>query len=88
MAVECIGWAKAAGTTNWTCDHCHQHGHAWRFCPEMSEQDKIAFAAKNGVNYKEAPKGGGEDQGGKWRGNGFKGWGHGKGFGNQQCCTG
>ena len=47
----------------------------------MSEQDKIAFAARKRVNFKGAPKGGGEDQGGKWGG---KGWESGKGFGNQQ----
>ena len=68
---------------NGTCDNCHQHGHAWRHCPKMSEQDKIAFAAKKGVNYKGATKGGGKDQGGKWGGNGGKGWDYGKGFGNQ-----
>ena len=41
---------------NGTCDNCHQHGHAWRYCPKMSEQDKIAFAAKKGVNYTELPR--------------------------------
>ena len=29
----------------------------------MSEQDKVAFAAKKGVNYTGATKGGGKDQG-------------------------
>ena len=68
---------------NGTCGNCHQHGHAWRHCPKMSEQDKIAFAAKKGVNYKGASMGGGKDQGGKSGGNGGKGWDFGKGFGNQ-----
>ena len=68
---------------NGTCDNCHQHGHAWRHCPKMSEQDKIAFAAKKGVNNTGATKGGGKYQGGKWGGTGGKGWDYGKGFGNQ-----
>ena len=63
--------------------NCHQHGHAWRHCPKMSEQDMIAFAAKKGVNYKGAPKGGGKDQDAKWSVNGGKGWDYGKGLGNQ-----
>ena len=50
---------------NGTCDNCHQDGHAWRHCPKMSEQDKIAFAAKKEVNYTGATKGSGKDQGGK-----------------------
>ena len=63
---------------NGKCDDGHQHGHAWRHCPKMSEQDEIAFAAKKEVNYKAATKGGGKDQGGKWGGNGGKGWDYGR----------
>ena len=74
---------KVNSGTNVTCDNCHQRGHAWRHCPKMSEQDKIAFAAKKGINYKGAPKGGGKGQGGKWGGNGGKAWDYGKGIGNQ-----
>ena len=59
------GMVKGGGYFNGTCHNCHQHGHAWRHCPEMSEQDKIAVAAKKGVNYKGATKGGSTDQGGK-----------------------
>ena len=81
---EMYRMGKGGRYFNGTCDNCHQHGHAWRYCPKMSEQDKIALAAKKGVNYKGAPKGGGKDQGGKWGGNGGKGWDYGKGFGNQQ----
>ena len=71
---------KSGRYFNGTYDNCHQHGHAWRYCPKMSEQDKIAFAAKKGVNYKGGSKGGGEDQGGKRSG---KGWDCGKGFGKK-----
>ena len=80
---EMFRLGKGGRYFNGTCDNFHQHGHAWRHCPKMSEQEKVAFAAKKGVNYTGATKGGGKDQGGKWSGTGGKGWDYGKGFGNQ-----
>ena len=47
---------KRRPVLQWTCDNCHQHDHAWRHCPEMSEQDKIAFVAQIGINAREPPR--------------------------------
>ena len=57
--------------------------HAWRHSPKISEQDKMAFTAKERDQLQGSSQGGGKDQGGKWVGNGGKAGDCGKGLGNQ-----
>ena len=83
MEVRCIGWEKAAGTSMGLAITAINMATLGATALRLSEQDKVAFAAKKGVNYTGTTKGGGKDQGGKWSGTGGKGWDYGKGFGNQ-----
>ena len=61
-----------------TCDDYTSMVTFVRDCPKMSEQDKTAFAAQKGVNYKGAPNGG------NWGGNGGQGWDCAEGFGRNR----
>ena len=56
LEVICIGWEKGGRYFNGSCDNEHQLGHAWRHCVEMSDQDKIAFAAKKGDQLQGSPR--------------------------------